>query len=251
MIQHTNISQIFDEEKSLRIESIKNNQELFDYFQRLIQTFYNSVSNAVSFIPKTDIYNNYKLFNYLSAIRILSISNSAIELSINGHPIEALALSRLLFELSQITQYLTRHPEFIKSYYEKKIKPDEIRKRAERELPTNASGRLFGILCSFAHASSDIIFITFDQIIKSKDQPILIKDQELISNAVHGVVLHSQGHYFGFRLAFKEDAISDSIIAEDDKYLFDVERLKKLFINIPPPIIDEISKTIIDLDNKK
>lgn len=235
-------------EINTRQDSLKDNRELIDYYTAVINGLSHSIINAYDNIPKNGIDNNYKLLNYLSASRSISISKSAIDIGLNGHPFEAFSLSRLLFELLQTTQYLTRHPELIARYYSGKIKPDQIRKQYEKEMPSNSSGRLFGLLSNFSHSTRDILLIPIRQYEEGVVTPVIINDKDLINKAIHSIVAHMWSHYFTFRVSFHDAKIADKTIQEMDAYIFDIPRMQRLFKNTSPELLQEMSENIIRLD---
>lgn len=235
-------------EKEIQTRSLAENKELYDYYYSSIIALERSMNNSFSSIPNNGIDNNYKLLNYIVAPKFISISKNAMDMAIKGHPIESFNLSRLIFELIQITQYLTRHCENIMKYYSGKLKPDEIRKKSEKEMPSKTGGKLFGLLSNYSHSTRDAIFITLKQYKDKIHSPIVVDDKVLINSAIHGVTVHTWGFYFGYRCAFHDDNIADDIIREKDAILFDKARIKHLFSNIQEVTIDEISNYILELD---
>jgi len=235
-------------EKEIQTRSLAENKELYEYYYSSIIALGRSINNSFSAIPNNGIDNNYKLLNYIVAPKFISISKNAMDMAIKGHPIESFNLTRLIFELIQITQYLTRHCEDIMKYYSGKIKPDEIRKKSEKEMPSKAGGKLFGLLSNYSHSTKDVILITLKQNKDKIDSPIVVDNKILINHAIHGVTIHTWGFYFGYRTAFHGDNITDDIIREKDAFLFDKTRIKHLFSNIQEVTMNEVSDLILKLD---
>jgi hypothetical protein len=206
--------------------------------------------NSFQYIPSNNADTNYKLFNYLVTPKYISITKAGIDLALTGHPIEAFTLTRLLFEISQVTQCLTFHPEYIKRYNEGKLKPENIRKILSKTSKSNSGGKLFGLLSNYSHSTRELLFTTLNITESASNVPIISEKFDVIEKAIFGIVYNTWVQYFMYRGVFKEDKISDIDLCKWDKEIFNVEHMKKLFGNNYVKIFEEVSSFINYLDNK-
>jgi len=179
---------IEEQEDTVRQKGILDNHHYIEYYRSLISALDISMINSLQFIPKNNSETNFKSFNFMVIPKYISISKAAIDLAISGHPIEAITLSRLLLEISQVSQCLNYHPEYIKSFNEGKMKPDKLRKIISKETKSKKGDKLFGLLSTFSHSTRELIYVTLQPNENGVDIPIISNNYDLIHKAIFSIV---------------------------------------------------------------
>jgi hypothetical protein len=223
---------------------------ILSYFKKLSQVFTLVITRTRGILSneENELKDSVYFIFYLSGIRSISMSKCAIDLAISGHPFEVYAINRMMLEMAQIVQYLSLHPDKIERYYLGKIKSDQIRKEINREVPTKITGKLFGLLSYYSHASSDILLTVAIQNGIDDDPKYTVDNKLHIKNSIYETISQLLGHYFSYRIGFHNRRIANKEIIELDKYLFNIGVLKKLFSNIDIFALKRIKRYILEED---
>jgi len=238
------------EESEIRKINISEFSSYFEFYCNTLDALNRCKEISYQFVSTKSAANNYKLFSYLSVPKFISVSKAAMELSLTGHPVETFMLTRVLLEIHHVTQYLYFHPEFISKYNSGALKIDKIRNELYAEYESSAGGRLFGLLSDFSHSTSELMFITLEFQNGEIQHPVLCRKSELIDKALFGVANHSWGFYFLYRCFFSDIKMADDNILQADEYLFNFDRVKRIFQTKNEEKLAKICEHIKRLDNK-
>ena len=198
-------------------------EEPLRVFYYLEESVLTALQNSGKPVRVSSDKNNPAIFALIATTRASSVAKAAMDLALSGHPLEAIALSRVLSEIVECTQYLVRHPDSIDRYISGSLKLDEVLKAAKRDNPTQAPyafGHMRGIQSEFAHASADLLSIGLLIDGPTLASPLLVLKPAIIDQAVHGIAVLLLSQYLVLRLTLMDALEPCAQLAERDDYLF-------------------------------
>ena len=213
----------------VRSRSSEALEEFLEYFRFLEETILIALANSDRPVKIESDKNNPILFAVIATSRALSVAKGAMELSLSGHPFEALALTRILGEIAEASQFLVRHPDKIDRFVSGSLKLEKVLKEAKRERPKDipyAFGRLRGIQSEFAHASATNLVIPVKINSSLLTSPLVVEDLERIEEAAHGIALILLNQYMILRLTLRDALAPLEELASRDSVLFDPKRIR-------------------------
>ena len=220
------LSAITETERALRHTLSARLNNLLDYFEYLEETVLIALENSNKPFHISSDKNNPLLLAVVATSRSVSIAKAAMDMALSGHPLEAIALTRVLAEIAQCTQYLVRHPDSIDRFISGSLKLDRILKAAKAELPAGSRGsfgRFRGIASEYSHASPDLLSIALSIEGPLLKAPVIVTDVDRAEDAAHGIAVTLLGQYFTFRLTLRGAIDPLAQLAERDTMLFDPE----------------------------
>ena len=240
---------ILEEKETFIRDKVKeeNHEELY-YYRALIDAFDICLNNAKELISSDKKELDIKIFTYIIIPRYISVSKSSIDLALSGHPFEAFSLSRILLEMSQVSQYMLFYPEDIGRYIAGKLKIDDIRKRLSRTYKNKAGDKLFGLLSTFSHSTRENLFTPLFENENGLNSSILSENYELIKNVIIGVIHNTWSQYIFIRKVFSDLPIKNDRLIELDAIIMDYTRFKSIFISNSDGSLEEISEFIRNLN---
>lgn len=220
---------IHEAENKARVACEQAVETLLGVFYYLQESILVALNNSGRPLRIATERNNPAFFAFIATARAFSTAKAAMDLALSGHPLEAMALSRVLAETAECTQYLVRHPDKIDRYMSGSFKLDEVLKAAKKEKPASspyAFGRMRRIQSEFTHASPDLLVIGLTIEGPSLTAPLLILKPEIIDQAIHGIFLILLSQYTILRLTLRDALEPLTELADRDTYLFDPERMR-------------------------
>jgi len=197
------------------------------FFRFLQDTLIIAFNNSGKLVKIQNTPNNVKLLTFIATTRAFGVSKTAMDQTIRGYPFEGMALTRILLEITESNQYLIRHPSEIDRYLSGKLKMDEIRKIVEKEGSRANLGRYFGMLSDYAHASRYLLTVSLKYYQNRVTIPIIIQDQDRISDVAHGIVYGLLSQYLLFRIVLGQDLFIYDELREREKIIFNPDNLRK------------------------
>jgi hypothetical protein len=168
-----------------------------------------------------------------------------MDLATSGHPFEAMALSRVLAEIAECTQYLVRHPHLIDRFIAGSFKLDQVLKSSKSEKPKGSPypfGHMRGIQSAFAHASPDLLVLSLSIDGPSLSSPIIVANPARIDEAAHGVTLALLTQYMVFRMTLLDTLEPLEELAQRDSLLFHPDQVRSILTKegMPDEHLDSI-----------
>jgi len=216
-------------ERKVRTESLVRLDPLVRYFHFLQETILVALDNSGSPLEIATDKNNPLLLAYLTTTRSFSIAKGAMDLALNGHPFEAIALSRVIAEIAESTQYLVRHPNLIDRFISGSLKLDQVLKSAKKENPKEEPypfGRLRGIQSTFAHASPDLLTMTVSIKGPLLSSSLVVETSDRIDEAAHVIVLILLMQYVVMRLTLLNVLKPLETLSKRDAVLHDLANIR-------------------------
>ena len=154
-----------------------------------------------------------------------------MDIALCGHPFEAIALSRVLAEIAECTQYLTRNPHLIDRFIAGSMKLDELLKAAKREAPKGTPypfGHMTGIQSAFAHASPNLLALSLSIQGRLLTSHLVVADRDRIQQAARAIALILLTQYMLLRFTLLDSLRPLKELAERDAVLFDTVNIREV-----------------------
>ena len=225
------LTAITEAERALRTVASRHLWPLLKYFGFLEETVLIALENSGRPLQVHSDKNNPLVLAIVTTTRFLSIAKAAMDLALTGHPLEAIALTRVLAELAQCTQYLVRHPESIDQFLSGSFKLDALLKKAKAESPSGQPdpfGHFRGIASEYAHASPNLLAIALKIEGPSLKAPVVVDDLDRAQDAAHGIALVLLIQYVTFRLTLRAELHPLTELAQRDSLLLRPDNVRIL-----------------------
>lgn len=209
-------------EAAVRSASIQALGDTYHYFQYLQETLLIAFKNSGSPLEVADPKNDPAVFALVATTKAFSVARTAMQQSLLGYPIVGLALSRLLSEIVQSSQYLVRHPGLIDAYLSGSLKLDRVQKMASEEpsQESGAFGRFWGLQSHFSHASQDFLVLGWQTNENTMKSTLVWFDPKILSDIAYGIIAPLFLQYFTFRTALRGRLVVEEVLQERDHYIF-------------------------------
>ncbi len=227
LVSISNIDDLEDSVEKLVRERLSG---LLGYFRFIQETLLIAFHNSGESVPVKNVPNNPQLFAFISTARAFSISKVAMDKTIRGYPLEGFALTRILAELAQCTQYLVRHTGLIDAFVKGDVKLDRVLKLAKNEREESGEdffGRFWGLMSRYSHASPDLIVLPLKTYANRMIVKLVMSDLERIEDAAYGIMTSLLSHYLIFRAVFIRDLNVVDELNTRDRYIFDPDNIRQ------------------------
>jgi hypothetical protein len=200
------------------------------YFNTIEEAAWKCLRNDGKAKAFANVDGNPKPFAFITLARSLSMARVAMDVTLRGHPLEGMGLSRTLLELAECTQYLVRHSELIDRFLRGKLKPDEVLKRAKLEQKT-ADGsnlaKLWRIVSPFAHASPSMLVLILtpepgNRLVAS----LLVDRPKTIDDTAFGICAAFFMQYFTYRMVMADEFVPSADLRDLDDRLLESASLR-------------------------
>ena len=197
-----------------------SNANALEFFQLCQDALWTLIENKGKIVSIPKDYRGLKLITFQISTRVLTLAQAAMRLGMAGYAPEALALSRVISELTRVNTYLAFFQDQIENYLGGKLKVTEILKR-ERKLHENKNNNpqyeMWKFLSNFSHGTADLLKSFNEQKGERHTVQVLIVDKESVESIVYGTVTLFFAQYGWFRLVFRNMEIPHEVIEMDNK----------------------------------
>jgi hypothetical protein len=178
-------------------------------------------------VNKTE--NNPIIFSMIAATKAFSVAKAAMDQCMSGYPTLGFALSRLLSELFQATQYLIRHPNLIDGFMSGQVKLARVLKLAKNETAKEPAffSELWGIQSRFSHAGQEFLGIGLQISGNQMKAQLVVYDEEILGQVSYGIIGALFVQYMIFRFVTKGLSMVEDKLKERDRYIFDPDNVRK------------------------
>jgi len=219
--------------------------DLLQYFRYVQETLLIAFHNAGNSIPVPNTPNNPKLLAFIAAARAFSIARTAIDQTLRGYPLEGIALTRILAELAQSSQYLVRHPDLIDSFVSGRVKLERILKLARLERGRRRKdffGPFWSLMSRYAYASPDLLALPLKAHANRMTVRLVISDPGRIEDAPYGIMTALLTQYRVFRAGFLRDLAVATDLNARDKLIFRPDNIRKFarFGSLSDALLDRL-----------
>jgi hypothetical protein len=219
----------FESETKTLGASIAALGDAYYYFRYLQETMLLAISNGGKPLVVKNTENNPVIFAQIATTRAFSVSKAAVEMAIKGQPQIGIAVSRLLWEINQSTQYLVRHPGLIDGFLKSDVTLERVLKFAKEEdvdRPPHFS-EFWGLQSRYSHAGQEFLGIGVETDGYSMTTQVFIYDEEILDKVFYGVLGGMFVQYLIYRAATKGISSIEDKLIERDKYIFDPNNIRK------------------------
>jgi len=246
------LSELEKSEQEVRRASSAQLGNLLQYFRFLQETVLTALHNSGKPIPISTEKNNPILFAFITTTRSIGVAKAAMDLATSGHPFEAIALSRVLTEIAECTQYLVRHPQLIDRFISGSLKFDQVLKSSKSEKPKGSPypyGHLRGIQSQFAHASPNLLVLALSIDGPSLSSPIVVSNLTRIEEAAHGIATALLTQYVIFRITLQDALEPLELLAQRDALLFNPEHIREFLTSetMPGELLASIRQALTEI----